>query len=616
MPEDQQFRPTRTCIKEFFGLVAYLRNTTSCPWLTPPFQWPFHFDASVGCDPHGVRQCMLSKGMHPVDVTFVIGHEQTFLFTIAPQTTTMNYRYTFLAVFISANCAVALCQNGILDPTFGNNGVAAVPPELAHNSFTDVLVQPDGKVLCSGFVSNGAFPNQEADFLVVRYMADGTPDASFNGSVNGLLAIGTPADAETAIAVALQSDNKILVAGGAVSQTNGSSNGKVVRLLPDGTLDNEFGVAGTVVLDGLEIGSGPGSIDYLQDMVVLPSGKILVTGFTNLMNSNRIFLLQLNSNGTLDNGFGTGGVANSMIGDEAYANSMTVQADGRILLAGSRSYQGGSALKPALVRFMPDGTLDNSFGSGGTVLSLFGLPASGGYFTAAEVLPDGKIIATGEMGATPIVARFSDIGELDGSFGFSGATFAPFSSWQSWEDLILLPDGKILISSTMNSTDMALVRLLETGLIDDSFGGDGVVNIPTGNTGSESPRAIAWQTDGKILVCGGKEINGESSSRVYRLFGEISVGLADLASPVTSVVIRPNPAQNSAVVEFSTTKTGVVSVELRDALGKLVAVPMGSSIRSAGEHRTSLDLSNVGAGLYLVTIKTPENNSVIRIMKE
>src|SRR5207237_707876 len=203
--------------------------------------------------------------------------------------------------------------------------------------------------------------------------------------------------------------------------------------------------------------------------------------------SNTSFaLLRYNSDGSIDPTFGNGGTVTTNVGpvdDQAYA--LARQSDGKIVAAGRR----GIFFYPtdqrkgnvALARYNPDGSLDPTFGNGGTVVNDFGQGLES-YAIQLIIQPDGKLIIAGESSYEFLVARYNPNGTLDTTFAGSGHALANFSSnWDGATDAVLQADGKIVLVgwSIVNSPyySFALARFNSDGSLDQSFGNGGEVLI-------------------------------------------------------------------------------------------------------------------------------------------
>lgn len=209
----------------------------------------------------------------------------------------------------------------------------------------------------------------------------------------------------------------------------------------------------------------------------------------------------------------------SISGPEAEA--LAVQPDGKVLVAGALAWRAYVAehgytlesFRPLLVRYLPNGSLDPGFGTGGSITPGEG---GGGVIHDVAVTADGRIIAAvgsdvrrnASSGAPGIYAFKSD-GSLDAGFGRDGRALVRRSGGPVADprSIVLLPDGDILVSAYRNSRPV-LTRLLPDGRLDRSFGGDGFVrpNAPEARCCARLP--LAAGPDGRptfALVAGDRQ---------------------------------------------------------------------------------------------------------------
>ena len=361
------------------------------------------------------------------------------------------------------------------------------------------------------------------DFVVVRYNADGTLDTGFGTGGKVLTPVGTLTD--EAHSIALQDDGKIVVAGYASS---GNNDFAVVRYNADGSLDTGFGTGGKVTTP---IGTGD---DWAHDVTVQTDGKIVVAGYTKVSLFDTDFaLVRYNADGSLDTGFGTGGKVTTAFGtyDEAY--SVTVQADGKIIVAGSAN---NGSEDFALVRYNTDGSLDSGFGTGGKVTT----PIGAGTDTAYDVLvqSDGKIVVAGQASGTGYdfaLARYNADGSLDAGFGTGGTVLNAVSSNNDFGRFVALQsDGKIVVGGDSNHDDFdydfALTRFNTDGSLDTSFGTGGIVFTQIGDA-DDFAHSIAVMPDDRIVVAGSANNGTNEDLAVARYYPDGSVdtgfGIAD-----------------------------------------------------------------------------------------
>jgi uncharacterized delta-60 repeat protein len=343
--------------------------------------------------------------------------------------------------FTASDFALLRCNtDGTLDTTFGIGGKVITTIENRSEG-SSVAIQADDKILLGG--SSYWFIN------LARYNNDGNLDTTFGA---GGIVI-TDVDgyySEKCKSMAIQSDGKILLGGYGQHNANDNSYLILVRYNTDGSLDTTFGTAGIVI--GRE-GRGY-SINIQND------GKILLGGSSGF----KFALVRYNSNGTLDNSFGIGGEVLTLVDSSGEANSISIQGNDKIVLGGY-CYNTGINSGFALVRFNTDGTLDNSFGVGGIVKTYIGSSSCMGNSLYFQV--DGKILLAGKAvnGSSYsdfALVRYDSIGTLDNSFGIGGMVTTPIgSNYSSAFSLSIQTDSKIVLGGYAyngSKTNMALVR--------------------------------------------------------------------------------------------------------------------------------------------------------------
>jgi len=192
-----------------------------------------------------------------------------------------------------------------------------------------------------------------------------------------------------AAAIAVQPDGKLVVAG--VATINGNSAFALARYNSNGALDLSFGTGGKSTTDF------GGRFERATSVALQGDGKIVVAGGSVIALFNDFAVARFNSNGTLDTSFGTGGKVLTDFGVSAEADSVIVQLDGKIVVAGEANINGGYNFE--LVRYNSNGTLDASFGTSGKVTTDVGLLDRGFSYARAKsaaVQPDGKIVLAGQ----------------------------------------------------------------------------------------------------------------------------------------------------------------------------------------------------------------------------
>jgi len=259
-------------------------------------------------------------------------------------------KMTFIFILLCITSLPCLAQDGVLDTGFGTGGI------VITGSFdgSGVAIQADGKIVCAGSSSNGS----NNDFAVVRYNINGTLDTGFD--IDGIVKTDFASSNDNGYSVAIQTDGKIVVAGSSTSDRITAI--AVVRYNSNGTLDSDFGTGGKVTT---AIGS---SNDCALSVAIQADGKIVVAGFSLNGSYYDLAVVRYNSDGTLDTAFGTGGIV-VLHGESGYlGNSVAIQADGKIVVAGIKKFPDANLSGNFLVvRYNSNGTLDSDFGTDGIV---------------------------------------------------------------------------------------------------------------------------------------------------------------------------------------------------------------------------------------------------------
>jgi uncharacterized delta-60 repeat protein len=443
-------------------------------------------------------------------------------------------------IALTGNLMRRLTAEGSLDPTFGAGGFIGVGPGATSH----VAVTAEDSIICVG-VSDS--PRR---FLARRFLADGSPDTTFDGDGTALVDHGLANFPHPFVytRAVLQADGKIV----AFNRRLGPSDTldlAMVRVATDGSLDANFGSAGKVTTDI----PAPGA-DVASAIAETADGKLIVAGLIG----GKPGVVRYNANGTLDTTFGTGGRTVSPFNTFFSSAKITLQTDGKIVFAGTWWDPSISQTVSAVARVNADGTMDTSFDGDGVLIIdysakslviqadgkiIVGSSGSNGEFALARLNPngspdtsfsgdgwatsgplnggggasglairgDGKIVAVGGYvpGATGhdvAAALFNPDGSLDTTFGSAGLATVDFGGW-AWDearDVVVQPDNRIVVLGFKNdqsyTNDIGLVRFNANGTLDATFGnGTGKVLSDLASGGDE-PVGIALQSDGKFVV--------------------------------------------------------------------------------------------------------------------
>lgn len=347
---------------------------------------------------------------------------------------------------------IRITTAGSVDTTFGTSGFANTLIG-STSEIESIKIQSDGKIVAVGSTTEGG----QAKMAIVRYNTNGTLDTSFatTGIVTKLIDEGC-----AAYDVELQTDGKIVVGGVAV---NGSPRFCLVRYNTDGTLDTGFGTSGVVTTAIADRSIG-------RSVVIQTDGNIVLAGYaiTATTGVSQFALARYDTSGVLDSSYGTGGLVTTTIGSQAKAFSAALQADGKIVAVGS------SDSDFALARYNTDGTPDTGFGTSGIVVASLN---GSDELRSVKIQSDGKIVAGGVSGTYFALGRFNTDGTLDNTFGTGGVVTDAIHTSAGINSIAIQIDGKIVVAG-FDVGRAAVARFTTAGVIDTTFANNGILSSP------------------------------------------------------------------------------------------------------------------------------------------
>jgi uncharacterized delta-60 repeat protein len=433
--------------------------------------------------------------------------------------------------------------NGVLDPSFNLSGIKLLAVGQYTNRVFGAALQADGKIVAAGHV----FDAQKENLAVFRFNPDGLLDSTFNQ--DGVFVLSGSLDPSEANHLAVQSDQKIVVAG----ITNG--NFTVYRFLPNGTLDNGFGVQGkvTTTFDGYSAEA--------FDVLLQPNGRIVVIGNGQVGNAQGIVVARYLSNGQLDPTFNGRGFLSFRFGTAptSIARDAALQTDGKILISGVMGSWG-------IARINSDGSFDSSFGPNGTGLvfadnTIYTLENS----LAIALQPDGKIISTG-------AARLNSSGDQS----------------------------------------VFLFRLLPNGQFDPGFGTNGRVLTPDANFFTVAQEATISQ-NGKLLV-GGIAGNSVGNRFLLQRYGLGTTVKTRNPAPEdeNDLLFFPNPFTNALSLKFDQPLVSDAELHIVDVHGKLIVKQKLPKMTKQADLKS---VDHLPAGVYFAKISTAHQAMGQKIVK-
>ncbi len=338
-------------------------------------------------------------------------------------------------------------NDGSPDLTFSGDGLVVIDLFGYDDAVGSLALAPDGKIIMAGRSNNGTMDGS----VVWRFHADGSPDLSFGGSGHVVSYVGTVST--SAQGLCLQPDGKILVAGSAWVSSHFVF--ALFRYNADGTYDTSFNFDGKVTTD-LDV-----QIASASSIALKEDGRIVAGGWAYDDPGSDFAVVCYDPYGAPDATFGGGdGIVTTTIpdGENAEVWGTAVQPDGRIVVMGRAQGNGMSAFTAA--RYEQDGTLDPTFGAAGiAAVQVSGYTTDEGR--AGVLLADGKILICGNSGpwsaGDMTVVRLLPDGTLDASFGTTGVVTTDVGGDDAGFGLAVQPDNRIVVAGRANG-QLAVVR--------------------------------------------------------------------------------------------------------------------------------------------------------------
>ena len=503
-------------------------------------------------------------------------------------------------------------QFGTLDTSFDSDGIVITTFSGFDANVQSIIIQPDKKIIAGGIISKGGI-NQ---FGLARFNSDGSLDVSF-GNLGKV--ISDYPDLMLLSSIALQSDGKIVVAGNLFNSIFTVSHFVLVRYDTNGLLDRTFGI------DGRVITSISNKIDKITSIIIQNDGKIIASGTTSDdLNYSDISIVRYNPDGTLDASFGNNGITVTSIRTWDFGYAIALQNDNKIVISGSTSNEFNPVFGPdydfLVLKYDKFGVLETTFGNGGSVI--IGTTDANEKALSINVLSDGKIAIAGEhhiLKYSFMISKLLPNGAVDTSFGNNGLVLNDLAS-QFIESVVMQIDGKFLITEYNGtggccSADIKLIRFLEDGNFDTTFGTNGIVTADFLNENNQA-NSIAVQDDGKIII------GGVSGNQIHSDYGlarfNSELALSNPINPIANntFLVYPNPVNQSVNLDFNLTESQKLDVDLFNINGVKVTNLMNNKEFPLGFTSQKLQLpETLSNGVYFLSISNGSFISNVKIVK-
>lgn len=356
---------------------------------------------------------------------------------------------------------IRLDRYGNADLGFGNLGVAEIPWSDYDPKVQGLALDADQKILALAWAHN----QSGEGMLLARFEPNGSPDLSFADS--GMVFRGDWYETTYWTSVIVMPDGKIVASGYAYFSGTGVQ-GLLVGFNPDGSSNLSFGDSGLVKFD-----LSGGSVQ-IHKLMLNHNGRILAVGRGYSQGDANFLVAQFNADGSFYSGFGGNGISTVPFGENATAYDGAIQPDGKIVLGGE-IYK-DSKDQFAVTRLLTDGTFDQSFGTNGKIIT----PVMNGdaYARSVSVLGDGKILVAGDADGIWnrdfALVRYRSDGSLDNSFSLDGiATKNIGNSDDRARAAAIQPNGRLVIvgrsfDNSFSSNVISAARFL---------GGEGSIGV-------------------------------------------------------------------------------------------------------------------------------------------
>jgi len=505
---------------------------------------------------------------------------------------------TFTLISICLLCGLTYSQVGTFDPTFNEGNPYQIQNRASNAKIVSLTNETALNISNYGTPSTPGNPGEE-HALIGKL----TNIVSSYASAQGIFNPGFQDLFSGFRDFVVTTDDKIVVTGYKQYDELSYSSIFVGRYNSNGTFDNTFNSGSFYELDF--------STSYynteVSKVLVLSSGKIMCIGKRG---NSANMLIRLNSNGSIDNTYGTNGIYdwNFMGGSYSRIHDAVELSTGKLLVAGSEYDASNNNLETAFVaRINADGTIDNTFGTGGLVKVTLGQNNKASYINSIALASTGDIIAAGigywtsspwDIGKGGIVKISSD-GVVDNTFGpyYLNADYSGFNKVIVTSTDEIIAGGYATISSVSSS---AFVFMSLSGALNTNVDLDGI--ITSSNLPRPSIEDFTLQQDGKLIYVTSTYVdNFNTGLYVGRLLmSESTNSLESKNSNELSVFPNPTSKEITLTVEQPTT----ISILNMNGLELLKTTVVKNS---------TLDVSHLSAGIYF--IHTAEGQ-VLKFIKE
>ncbi|MFK5983030.1 MAG: hypothetical protein QM499_08960, partial [Flavobacteriaceae bacterium] len=435
----------------------------------------------------------------------------------------MKSKNRILSLLFFTISLIVFSQDGVLDPSFGDNGIVMMDFYSFRDYSFSISQQSSGKIISAGQIQT---ENNIAQGSLVRFQTNGSLDTSFGNNGIVLLDLGTYFYYYNTI---FSLDNDELIAGGTIGNW-GEKDFIISKFMPNGDVDSGYGVNGNKIIDFLT------EDDFLLQ-IIQHNGKTLAIGRSKMGSDYFISLAKILSSGELDTDFGVNGILTLDI-NEGYFNSFSasLQDDNSIILSFTEDLTNNDRVNK-IIKLFENGTIDNTFGNDGIIEIFFNNVNN--IQSIIEVDSNNRIlimvtqsIELDEFSSS--ISRYTPTGNLDTSFGTNG--FYNFETSFYSQKIIVQPNSRILVGGGIpgfESSLFTLKRLFNNGTIDNSLNGNVYGNFENSD--------FILQDDGKILATGSSYWYDGPEDMVLVRYNNNPLSFSD--NNINNLIVYPNPSK-------------------------------------------------------------------------
>tara|TARA_R100000306_G_scaffold41809_3_gene40570 strand:- start:34 stop:1584 length:1551 start_codon:yes stop_codon:yes gene_type:complete len=504
----------------------------------------------------------------------------------------MKYIKSLILVFYILLNGNANSQDGSFDTDFGTDGKLVFSIADKSDIGRSLAILDDGKIITGGFYNLINNSTVNRHIFLTKHLTNGELDTSFG--INGIVTLTIGNEGCSISEIEIQNDGKIVAFGSA------NNTPTLLRFNENGSLDNTFGDNG---------------ISYITsggEFEILNNGKFIIAG--GFFDGFNVYfsISRYNSNGVIDSSFGNNGTVITDISPERFDlnAALKIQDDGKMVLAGT-TYTQASQRKAVIARFLIDGSLDPTFGDNGIKITSVGNEPGYGAFTDIDIQADGKIVAVGQaensigggfFESHSLLVRYNTNGLLDDSFGLNGIVITDEATNGNSliNATIIQPDNKIITmgysAEAMPSFQSYLtcMKFDTSGELDTSFGNNGIVISDLFNSETNTGYEVKLQNDGKIVGIGITNEANTSNKDIALI--RLNNQVLDIEDTVLEphIVIFPNPTKHFLNFTLRNNITGF-SINIFNVNGQKVY---------ESKYLSKIDVSAFESGCYFVEIIT------------